>query len=380
MISKILLPMFSILLRSSIYVVVIVFSFTLYYGGLFNIGVGVFTYFSRETGLLSEYASLLDIFTPIVLLLIVLFTSVRGKQLYMGVVDFLSKYVSTLLFILVILYVLVIYYDYRYFRDYSVNAYLLIIALLLLIACLLLRTKYPLVALSINKIDQAGLEKPLVVDNEVVLKSGEVIRIRIYGESVDVAVKPDPPDSFKLMDVGKTLYYNYVDLKPLSSFGGMVNIYYRDSLVSRFKTVVEGVEYKSLTFKAMFNDDYIGEYTLSVEKYKDLRTASEPVLKSVLSKLGIDEVRDVQFYTMDNVSLPSTILVSDLKDIDTVVMKMYSVEKYMEFLRYMGKKDVHELWDLLIKRLEILRNTIDKFLGELDSVIDKSIKISSDWW
>ena len=92
-----------------------------------------------------------------------------------------------------------------------------------------------------------------------------------------------------------------------------------------------------------------------------------------------DDIREIQFYTEDDVFIPSTTKIREL-EVDKVKAKIYAREKILELLRYYGKKDVYELWDTLIRRLEFLREKVSWLIKELDTTIEKSHAIIDNWW
>ena len=78
--------------------------------------------------------------------------------------------------------------------------------------------------------------------------------------------------------------------------------------------------------------------------------------------------------------IPPDITVNDLKE-NKVLIKLYVVEKYLEVLKYYSRKDVLDLWDSLIKRLEILMQNIpnlEKLVAHTIDILMNKILFTGD--
>ncbi len=382
MYSKLLLPEFSFIVRGSILAIILVLSFMVYLGTLFN-QPDVVDYLVTVTKIFDENTSnLLRYIVPLALFLVAFGLSIKGKQIYMGIISFIAKYSILLLLVVILVSSYIIYYKYIYYLDFRKDFIVLSFSTILLIITIILTTRYPLIAFGFQKISIDGETRPLRIGSSIVVDGEESIRIKIYGEPYEVSITPDPPESMRVSNIGKTMFYNYIDIKLLSSFGGFLEISYKDKLVYRIKCIVGKVNSKKIRFNIYFNDDLVGVYEENTEIQKNLEEAVEPIVKAVLSKIGVDpeSIGTIQFYTEDDIHIPSKTFVKDLGAVDTIIVKIYSSEKHMEFLKYLNKKDVFELWDTLVKRLEILRKRVDEFIKELDLVLGKAEKIYSNWW
>jgi len=382
MYSRLLLPMFSIITRGLVLSIILIYVIALFYGFLFNLKSNIISYLSVKTDLLDEnLANLVGHLIPLILLIIVLSFSLRGKRIYMAILSFISYYSLSMLFIIIAILVYTIYYEYVYNIDYQPELMMLNTSLILAIITGLLITVYPQSAISFKKVVNSKIIGIEVSSGTIELRTGETLRIMIYGEEHHIAVSSEPRDSIILSDRNKTIAYTYIDVVPASTYGGYLNIYYKDKLVYKLKCIYKEVNYRKIKFYVHYNDDLVGEYEVKVEDYKDLLSAFTHILDATIAKLGIerDDIREIQFYTEDDVFIPSTTKIREL-EVDKVKAKIYAREKILELLRYYGKKDVYELWDTLIRRLEFLREKVSWLIKELDTTIEKSHAIIDNWW
>ncbi len=382
MYSKLLLPIFSIFTRGLILGIILVYVIALFYGLTVNLGSNIISYVSSKTGLIDrDLADILGYITPLILLILVLPFSLKGRHAYMAILSLISYYSLTLLHIMIAILAYTIYYEYVYNINYQVELITLNTSLALAIVTGLLTSIYPRTAISFKKVVDSKTIGIGVSSGTIELKTGETLRIIIYGEEYHIAVSSEPRDSMILSDRSKTITYTYIDIVPASTYGGYLNIYYKDKLVYKLKCIYKEVNYRKIKFYVHYNDDLVGEYEVKVEDYKDLLSAFTHILDATIAKLGIerDDIREIQFYTEDDVFIPSTTKIREL-EVDKVKAKIYAREKILELLRYYGKKDVYELWDTLIRRLEFLREKVSWLIKELDTTIEKSHAIIDNWW
>lgn len=381
MYSKLLMPVFSIFVRGLVLGIILVYVIGLYYGVINNLGKNILLHVSEKTGLLdTELARILSTFLPIILLILVLPFSFKNKYLYIAFISLLSNYSLSLLLISIILLSYMIYYGYIYDIYYELELTSLNIALILAIIDALLVTIYPLSAISFKKIIREKSSNILPRDL-IELNMGEVLRIIIYGDPHSIALSSDPHNSIIIVDRGNTLMYTYIDIIPSSKYGGYLIISYKDKLVYKLKCVYKEVNYRKILFETYYNDDLIGEYEANVEDYKDLILAFNNILESIIARLGIerDDIRNIQFYTEDDVFIPSTTKIYELNS-NRVKAKIYAREKILELLRYYGRKEIYDLWETLVKRLEYLRESATGFLRKIDTVIERKNIVIRDWW
>ncbi|MCD6195585.1 MAG: hypothetical protein J7J82_02205 [Staphylothermus sp.] len=146
--------------------------------------------------------------------------------------------------------------------------------------------------------------------------------------------------------------------------------------------MLKNVCLKNIVFTIYYNDDKIYEQSYNIECRKSLLDASKQAIKAALARIGLDitNVRDIQYYTENNVLIPPDITVGDLKE-NKVLIKLYVVEKYLEVLKYYSRKDVLDLWDSLIKRLEILMQNIpnlEKLVAHTIDILMNKILFTGD--
>ncbi|OYT40777.1 MAG: hypothetical protein B6U89_00945 [Desulfurococcales archaeon ex4484_58] len=384
MFSKLLLPEFSLIVRGSILGVLLLFTLLIYNGSLLGFGSDMFTYVAETTGLYDiNIGLLLKYLTPIILLLTLLFLSIRRRQLIMGFIVFLGRYIVSLLVITIILFGIVIYDKFFSVQNFEHEVFGLMISTILLGIVMVFHTQYPIVAFSFTRVDEKGKTRPVsIFSKEVTLDKNEWLRIKIYGDPDQVIVGSDPESTLKIIEKNTTLTHSYIDVIPVNPHGGYLEIYWRGKIIYKIKCHAKNVDFKELKFTVYFNDDPVGEYTYKVESYKNLIEAAEPVIRAILAKLGLekDDLREVQFYSKDQIYIPSNMRISDLVDVNEVIVKIYSSEKYLEFLKDLSRKDVFELWETLVKRLEVLRGLFSETIKEHVRIKTKFNSVLKNWW
>ncbi|MET1159923.1 MAG: hypothetical protein ABWW65_03090 [Thermoprotei archaeon] len=335
-------------------------------------------------GLVSSSAKDLVNYSILITVFIVsLVLAVRGYGFYMGLIRFLALSTAFLALISVFVLIYTIYYEYVNMIDYSDEVYGFSFSLVLAIASVLLITKYPVIAIGFYGVDELGNIKPIGFGVEDIrLRGNEVLRVVVYGDHANLAVKPVPPENARIEDVGKTLKYSYIDVKISSSFSGYLEVYYNDKLVYRLRMSLVDVEYRDIVFKVFLNEDSVGKYSVRVESNKKIIEAAKPVIEAVLARIGIDReaVKEVQFFTEEGVYIPRETVISKLSGIDRVVTKIYFTEKYLEVLKYLRNKDVYELWDMLIERLEFIRRESPVITGTLEKLAKRVESVLNRWW
>jgi len=235
----------------------------------------------------------------------------------------------------------------------------------------LLITKYPLVSIDLYIVSRTS-EHKCSHDNEFISLNGdEIIRVKIFGRP-DLSIRVYPGESMRVSSIVSTMYYYYIEVIPVSAHASTLEIFYKDVLICRYKVILKSTCLKNVVFIVYYNDDKIYEQSYNIECRKSLLDASKQAIKAALARIGLDitNVRDIQYYTENNVLIPPDIMIGDLKE-NKVLIKLYIAEKYLEVLKYYGRKDVLDLWDSLIKRLEILIQDVPNLEKLVTHTIDK---------
>ncbi|ADI32380.1 hypothetical protein [Staphylothermus hellenicus] len=381
--SKLLLPIFSLVVRGSILAVLTVVSVGVYFGALVNTGTDIFTYLASTTGLISlRLAELLKISVIIVFLLIILVYSLRRDRLGIGLLRFMGLYSLSLLTLVAIVEVVVMAFLFiRGMSVFSVGVSLVIVIVLGLLVVIFSK-KYPLISITLSTINNDGSESqvfpgisPLILDND------QVLRIKLYG-SRNVKIIAEPSENLQVSGLVKGLIYDYIDVKPLTPIGGKVKIYYNDMLIYNMGIKARNVELKNILFTIYFNDDLVYEQEYRVGLNEALLNASRQAVNAALARLGLsfEDVKEIQFYTGDNIRIPQNASIRDIVNVDKVLVKIYSAEKHLELLKYYRKADVFKLWDSLMKRLELLAENMMELESLIDSIVSELNTISRNWW
>ena len=375
--SKLYTFVFSVFFRGFVLGILALFMILFYFGYTPVNTVDFLASFFIEIGSLNN--AVIHIITPLfllVLFIIVFVYSIRKERLVMGIVGFLGRYSFILSVIVVVCSLIVIMYGiYSSVEIVAFTKYVKYLILGSFVSLLsgLLITKYPLVSIDLYVVSGTS-EHKCSFDNKLISLDGdEIIRVKIFGKP-DFSVRIYPGESMRVSNIISTTYYYYVEIIPVSSHTSMLEIFYKDVLIGRYKVALKNVCLKNIVFIVYYNDDKIYEQSYNIECRKSLLDASKQAIKAALARIGLDitNVRDIQYYTENNVLIPPDIVVGDLKE-NKVLIKLYVVEKYLEVLKYYGRKDVLDLWDSLIKRLEILMQNIPNLEKLVVHTIDKLV-------
>ena len=380
MIGKLYTFVFSVFLRGFVLGILALFMVLFFFGytpvNTVDFLVAVFT----EIGFLNK--AMIRIITPLfllVLFIVVFVYSIRRERLVMGIIGFLGRYSFILSVIIVICSLVMIVYNM--YNNLSVETlvftkyvkYIVLGSFMGLVSSLLI-TRYPLVSIDLYVVSGTSEHKHSFDNNLIDLNGDEIIRVKVFGKP-DFSVRVYPGESMHVSNVVSTTYYYYVEIIPISSHTSTLEIFYKDVLIGRYKVVLKNMCLKNIVFIVYYNDDKIYEQSYNIECRKSLLDASKQAIKAALARIGLDitNVRDIQYYTENNVLIPPDIIVGDLKE-TKVLIKLYVVEKYLEVLKYYSRKNVLDLWDSLIKRLEILMQNIPSLEKLLTQTMDKLMK------
>ena len=373
--SKLYTFVFSVLFRGFVLVILALVMILFYFGYTPVNTVDFLALVFIEIGFLNDVV--IHIITPLfllVLFIIVFVYSIRKERLVMGIVGFLGRY-SFILSVIVIVssLAMIMYGIYSSVEIVAFTKCVKYIVLGSFVGLLsgLLVTKYPLVSIDLYVVSGTSEHKLSLNNKPISLNGDDIIRVKVFGKP-DFSIRVYPGGSMRVSDIVSTTYYYYVEIIPVSSHTSTLEISYKDILIGRYKVVLKNVCLKNIVFTIYYNDDKIYEQSYNIECRKSLLDASKQAIKAALARIGLDitNVRDIQYYTENNVLIPPDITVGDLKE-NKVLIKLYVVEKYLEVLKYYSRKDVLDLWDSLIKRLEILMQNIPNLEKLVTHTIDK---------
>ncbi len=375
-ISKLLYPEVSIALRSGIIIALIALSIAIYYGGI--LGINTYQFYSWILG----QAHLGKIVTPqlidalVQVLLITLFgASLMKERLFTGVIKGSTIYVSGLL-ILSLITPLALATTGSILGSFVAQV---IISTALLVLALTLYKKYPPIALSVKKISNNKSVVPEIERDVIPLRYGEYLELAIHGSPTIIDMDYDE-EAIKVEEV-KTLTGLNVRVYPASITPSSFVLKYKDITILSIKLKLAEASIRELKLYVYFNDDQLLETSITAEVTKSLLSAAAPVVESVLArmKLSRDDIGKIQFYDKNNLHIDGNTKIGDL-DSSEVVLKIYSVEKHLELLKYYRVKDVYELWDKLMKRLEYLNDDSKETIKKAMELLAAGKLLLSSWW
>jgi len=374
-------PRYSILARGLALLALFITALKLFYGDAVG-GRSVLARTVLELGFFSESAAeLIDQIIPALTLAVSLATAIRRGSVYFAVLTGIATYTLTTLSLVLAASALSILHAGVSGWNSLLGSAVLPATILCFTATIAVSYVYPQIAVGFKVVSATRTSKKSIVGDAVKLEAGDVLRVVVYGDESNIAVSCEPKDTCTMKNREKTLTYTYVDLLITSSLGSTVKVYYKDKLAAAVKCVYEKLEYHKLVFEVYFNDDYVGEYEVNAEVFKDLTTAFQPVLEAALAKIGVsvDKVRAVQFYSEDGVLIPSSTPVSDVKA-GKLKARIYASEKILELLKHYTRRDLYALWESLLKRLEALHETAGKLLEQYNTVLQLARVIGENVW
>jgi len=380
MYSRVVSPFYSLILRGVVFLVLLTISLLVYTGFYPYVGSSIPHYVFSKIHMNVRFIDLFQTLTPYILLVLAVVISFR-KGVFLGLALLPGIYTELICIILLSLMIYSLYISYIYFLDFEKDLMIITTTIIITIVNSIILYYYPKIALSIvRRSNGRNISIDLGLE-EIALNNREIIRIIIYGDIKDLGLSFEPQDSYSIVDRGDTFTHHYIDLIPVSSFGGLLTITYKGRVVFRKKFTFKDYVYKRIVFQVYLNDDYIGDYEYSIEEFKTVEQGFKPVLENISSKIGfdIDNVKKIQYYTQDDIHIPPSTRIYELSG-NVIKAKIYIVEKYMELLRRYGKEDLFQLWDKLVKRISILMDEL-KRLSDYYLISKSKINIVKDnWW
>ncbi len=363
--SRMFSPGISIVLRGVIYTGILLVALLLCVVG--NVYVGIKPFLLQDfvsslgyTGGLSVLITALTLFLAVIIPFLVL---ISRNGLIMGYIR--STIISSITLVLMVLGIMW-YSVYREGVPTTQDTIATITLLPMLIALVILDRKYSYIAV---KAETTRLPKDYIAI------------VKVYGDINGFEIHPVPVNSFSVQGPFKTLYAHYYELHYMAGKSSSITLKYRGIEIGRINISGAQLPLRRIRFKAFVNDDDIGVYEYTVEVLKSLDIASEPVVKAVAAKIGIDvdQIREIMFFDSNGTPLDPRILIKEL-DVDEVQVKIYFTEPYMEILKYYRKESIINLWDKLMKRLEIYGELVDDLAENLDKALVKLVSLSVNWW
>ena len=363
--SRLFYPGVSIVLRGVIYSGILLVALLLCLVG--NVYVGVRPFLLQDFISSLVYAGNLAVLATALMLFLVV---VIPFLVLMGRNGLMMGYIRTTIISSTILMLMVLgitwYCVYREGVPTTRDAIATITLLSMLIALVILDRKYPYIAV---KAETSRLPKDYLAI------------VKVYGDISGFEICPVPVNSFSVRGPFKTLYAYYYELHYIAGRSSSITLKYRGIEIGRINISGAQLPLRRIRFKAFVNDDNIGVYEYAVEELKPLGTASEPVVRAVAAKIGIDpdQIREVMFFDSRGAPLDPRVLIKEL-DADEVYVKIYFTEPYMEILKYYRKESIIDLWDKLMKRLEVYGDLVDELSDSLDRALVKLANLSINWW
>ncbi len=221
-------------------------------------------------------------------------------------------------------------------------------------------------------------DKLIPIENEehIELYSNDRLVIRVYGNIEDLAIEYEPRNIFDLDYV--LVKSNYTDLILTPLYEGNASIYISDAgsdLVYKvLKTTIAGLQKRKLKIKIFINNNVVDEREVDIEVNKKLEHVIKGLVDSILKRYGIssERVKDVVITDASGTTYLEDTRIDSIKPVDNEIRVVIIVEEeFRDILKELGTADINKLWEILMKRLEILRSRLKDLSKEIDSVLER---------
>ncbi len=248
---------------------------------------------------------------------------------------------------------------------------------IVVIVLLLITMKMPPTAFTIYRVVGEKLI-PLASEKHVELEKDNKLVIRIYGDVEKLDISYEPENIFDQEYV--IVKPSYVDLVLTPLYEGVATIYIssaKESIV--YKTIrvsITSLERTRVKVKVFINDNLVLEQDVELEINKKIEHLINNLVGTALERYGIPRERVKSIRVTDNtgnIYLPST-RIRTIKPVGnelkiTVVIE----EEFKEILEKLGTADITKLWEILMKRLEILRTKLKDLYSRIEEVLRKPL-------
>jgi len=243
----------------------------------------------------------------------------------------------------------------------------------------------PSIAISlIKKISDNRIEK--ITGNNVVLENNDILYLKVYGDKDRVKIVSEPSDIIELSEPHKYFSYWLYEIIPIGE--GAIKLSFMDrrklNVYTMYNVYIRNIAVRHYVIQIFINNSKIDEMEIAVEETKTLRQALMPYIDSVLGRLSIPKggVHSITYTDALNRILNPGTRIKDLVLTDNNVLRVYItiIEEYKDLMLMLSSKSIEELWDLIIRRIAIMKKKIEEISKKI-TTITREIDITTDsWW
>ena len=243
----------------------------------------------------------------------------------------------------------------------------------------------PSIAISlIKKISDNRIEK--ITGNNVVLENNDILYLKVYGDKDRVKIVSEPSDIIELSEPHKYFSYWLYEIIPIGE--GAIKLSFMDrrklNVYTMYNVYIRNIAVRHYVIQIFINNSKIDEMEIAVEETKTLRQALMPYIDSVLGRLSIPKggVHSITYTDALNRILNPGTRIKDLVLTDNNVLRVYItiIEEYKDLMLMLSSKSIEELWDLIIRRIAIMKKKIEEISKKITTIM-REIDITTDsWW
>jgi len=243
----------------------------------------------------------------------------------------------------------------------------------------------PPIAISLfKKISNNKIEK--IKGSDIVLENNDILYLRVYGDKDRLKIVSEPSDMIELSEPHKYFSYWLYEIIPIEE--GTMKLSFIDSrklnVYTMYNVYIRNIAVRHYVIQIFINNSKIDEMEITVEETKTLRQALMPYIDSVLGRLSIPKggVHSITYTDALNRILNPGTRIKDLVLTDNNVLRVYItiIEEYKDLMLMLSSKSIEELWDLIIRRIAIMKKKIEGISKKI-TTITREIDITTDsWW
>ncbi len=200
------------------------------------------------------------------------------------------------------------------------------------------------------------------------LEFNEKLLIKVYGCSDSIVIESEPEGAFYIKYLGYNLLSHDYIAYPLRE--GRYSILLVDKenniVLTNIDVVVKDMVKENIIIMMYLNENLINEYNALIEVTKPIKYAVKPFIDITINKLGLtkESIADVKILDINNNEIPAYTPIEQLTLPENKVKVIIVVtDEFRELIKRMNIEEIENLWDKLMKRLEIVSLKIERAIS-----------------
>ncbi len=378
-------PIISIVIISIIASIVVAFNITIFYYQIYipslsyiNYVEALSPYIGYKAGIVYLLASIMALAGGLIILINIYSRLGAVMGLVRGLINF-SIFSSVFMYTGLLLRLFSIPIE-----EFAVSTFYFVIAIVISIYLL----KTPPIAVKLEKRSKSNGEKKTIVKpgSSVALGSRDSLILKVYGDINKIKIISDPEDIINISNPSKFFSCWMYEITP--SMEGSAKLYLVDrkhgNIYTQYTINIVELPSRSVKLSIFVNDVKFFEKQVSINETNTIANAFAPFIEAVLGRVGIpkDKVHKVIYLSASNKQLNPKARVMEIPPALTeeIMINIYATEEYKELMMLFGTKSIEELWDLIIKRIQIARQKVNELIKKINDVITDIDVLVRNWW